>query len=87
MWNVRKLTDQTEILAFLERDRLYATYAIADLEPEMFQYTRWYRAETNGKPCSLAMLFTALDDDSALVTYYAQEALWRMGVGMVLVKP
>jgi ribosomal protein S18 acetylase RimI-like enzyme len=63
MWNVRKLTDQTEILAFLERDRLYATYAIADLEPEMFQYTRWYRAETNGKPRSLAMLFTALDPD------------------------
>jgi HEAT repeat protein len=36
---------------------------------------------------AIPALFAALDDDSALVTHYAQEALWRMGVGMVLVKP
>jgi HEAT repeat protein len=36
---------------------------------------------------AIPALFAALDDDSALVTYYAEEALWRMGVGMVLVKP
>jgi HEAT repeat protein len=36
---------------------------------------------------AIPALFAALDDDSALVTYYAEEALERMGVGMVLVKP
>jgi len=36
---------------------------------------------------AIPALFAALDDGSALVTYYAKEALERMGVGMVLVKP
>jgi len=64
MWNIRKLTDRSEILAFLERDRLYATYAIADLEAELFQHTRWYVAEVDGEPHSLALLFTALEPDT-----------------------
>ena len=32
-------------------------------------------------------LCAALDDPSAIVTYYAEEALERMGVGLVLVQP
>jgi HEAT repeat protein len=36
---------------------------------------------------AIPALFAALDDESALVTYYAEEALERMGVGMVFVKP
>ena len=36
---------------------------------------------------AIPALFAALDDESVLVTHYAQEALWRMGVGMVLIKP
>jgi ribosomal protein S18 acetylase RimI-like enzyme len=64
MWNVRRLDDPTEILTFLERDRFYAAYAIADLEPGMFQHTRWYLAEANGQARSLALLFTALDLDA-----------------------
>lgn len=63
MWNVRKLTEPTEILAFLERDRFYAAYAIADLEAEMFQHARWHVAEADGRARSLALLFTALEPD------------------------
>lgn len=63
MWKVRKLTDTAEILDFLERDRLYAAYAIADLEPEIFPHTYWYVAETSGQARSLALQFTALDPD------------------------
>lgn len=63
MWNVRKLTDPIEILTYLERDRLYATYAIADLEPELFQHTRWYVAQTDDQAPSLALHFTALEPD------------------------
>jgi HEAT repeat protein len=36
---------------------------------------------------AIPALIHALDDDSALVTYYAEDALMRMGVGMVLLKP
>ncbi len=63
MWNTRKLTEPSEILAFLERDRLYAAYAIGDLEPDMFQHTQWAVAEADGEPRSLALLFTAMDLD------------------------
>lgn len=64
MWNIRKLTDPTEIMIFLERDRLYAAYAIADLEPEMFRQTHWCVAEADGRPRSLALHFTALEPDA-----------------------
>jgi HEAT repeat protein len=36
---------------------------------------------------AIPALFQALDDENAIVTYYAQDALERMGVGMVLLKP
>jgi len=36
---------------------------------------------------AIPALFAALDDESVMVTHYAQDALWRLGVGMVLVKP
>jgi HEAT repeat protein len=36
---------------------------------------------------AIPALFAALDDDSAFVTHYAEEALARMGVGMVYFKP
>jgi ribosomal protein S18 acetylase RimI-like enzyme len=67
MWNVRRLTDPTEILAFLERDRLYAAYAIADLEAEMFKHTHWYQAEAEGQARSLVLHFTALDPDALFI--------------------
>ncbi len=36
---------------------------------------------------AIPALFAVLDDESAIVTYYAEEALERMGVGMIFVKP
>ena len=36
---------------------------------------------------AIPALFAALDDPSATVTYYANEALERMGVGLVLFRP
>jgi HEAT repeat protein len=36
---------------------------------------------------AIPALFAALDDASAIVTYYAEEALERMGVGMIFLKP
>jgi HEAT repeat protein len=36
---------------------------------------------------AIPALISALSDESAIVTYYAQEALERLGVGMMFVKP
>ncbi len=38
-------------------------------------------------PEAISALCAALDDPSAIVTYYAEEALERMGVGMVFFRP
>jgi len=40
-----------------------------------------------GDESSIKALFEALDDSSALVAYWANEGLERMGVGMVFYKP
>ena len=37
MWKASELTDKAQILSYLETDRLYAAYAIGDLEPGMFE--------------------------------------------------
>jgi HEAT repeat protein len=40
-----------------------------------------------GDERSIPLLFTALDDSSALIEYWANEGLEKMGVGMVFYKP
>jgi HEAT repeat protein len=36
---------------------------------------------------AIPALVHALDDENAIVTHYAEDALERMGVGMVLLQP
>jgi NADPH-dependent ferric siderophore reductase len=40
-----------------------------------------------GDKSSIPALFEALDSDSMLIEYWANEGLERMGVGMVFFKP
>ncbi|MBC7250691.1 MAG: GNAT family N-acetyltransferase [Anaerolineae bacterium] len=61
MWQVHRLTDKSQILSFLERDRWYAAYAIGDLEPSFFDLCQWYGAENDGDLRALAMLFSGLE--------------------------
>jgi GNAT superfamily N-acetyltransferase len=42
MWTTTALTSRAEILEFLETDRLYAAYAIGDLEPGLFEQSEWF---------------------------------------------
>jgi GNAT superfamily N-acetyltransferase len=56
-WKVRELIDRDEILSYLEADRLYAAYAIGDLETDLFEQTAWFGADMDGQLHSLAMLF------------------------------
>jgi GNAT superfamily N-acetyltransferase len=60
MWNSRELTDRSEILAYLETNRLYASYAIGDLEPGMFEQSSWAGAERAGGLGALILLFRGL---------------------------
>jgi HEAT repeat protein len=40
-----------------------------------------------GDDCAIPALCEALDDNSALIEYWASEGLEKMGVGMVFYKP
>jgi ribosomal protein S18 acetylase RimI-like enzyme len=60
MWKTRKLTDKSQILAYLETDRRYAAYAIGDLEPWMFEHTSWAGAERAGRLQALTLHFRGL---------------------------
>jgi RimJ/RimL family protein N-acetyltransferase len=60
MWKASELTDKAQILAYLETDRLYAAYAIGDLEPGMFEQCAWAGAERADRLQALALLFRGL---------------------------
>ena len=51
----RTTTDKTELRSFLERDRLYAAYAICDLEEREFGRTRWGIAIENDDPIAVVL--------------------------------
>ena len=74
MWQVRKLNDKDEILAFLQQDRFYAAYAIGDLEPDFFAQCGWFAAEARGHIQAMALHFTGLDPP-ALFTMGASDGL------------
>jgi len=60
MCQVRTLTNKDEILSFLQQDRLYAAYAIGDLEPSLFAQCQWFGAEYDGEMRALTLFFTGL---------------------------
>ena len=60
MWQVKTLSDKEQILTFLQRDCIYAAYAIGDLEPSLFAECQWFGAEDDGKMQALTLFFTGL---------------------------
>jgi RimJ/RimL family protein N-acetyltransferase len=56
----RLLDDRAQILSYLETDRLYAAYAIGDLEPGMCEQSTWAGAERAGELEALALLFRGI---------------------------
>jgi ribosomal protein S18 acetylase RimI-like enzyme len=67
MWQTSTLTDKPQILAYLETDRLYAAYAIGDLEAGMFEQTTWARAERAGRLRALVLQFHGLQPPPLLL--------------------
>jgi GNAT superfamily N-acetyltransferase len=59
-WHTRTTADKAAILAFLERDRLYAAYAIGDLSPGLFEDSTWAIAERNGQVSALVLHYRGL---------------------------
>ena len=66
-WRLITLKDKAEIYAFLQRERFYTAYAIADLEHDLFPHTRWAGAERDGTMASLGLLFNRLDPPAVFV--------------------
>jgi len=57
---VVELTGKSQILAYLESDRLYAAYAVGDLEPALFAHCEWLGAEREGRLQALALHYGGL---------------------------
>jgi ribosomal protein S18 acetylase RimI-like enzyme len=57
---VRRLEDKEEIFSILKQDRLYAAYAIGDLEAGLFEKCQWVAAYEDGTARALCLLFKGL---------------------------
>jgi HEAT repeat protein len=92
---VAMLSAEDRLLSLLVADALVAVGkdAVPALLEVMQNGSRAARLEAAralaliGDTSSIPALFAALDDRSALVTYWAEEGLSRMGVGMSFFKP
>jgi ribosomal protein S18 acetylase RimI-like enzyme len=56
----RPLTERREIRAFLETDRLFAAYALCDLEDREFSRTRWGGAFDGDRLVAIAMEYSGI---------------------------
>jgi ribosomal protein S18 acetylase RimI-like enzyme len=54
----RATTDRALLRAFLEQDRLYAAYALCDLEEREFSRTRWGLAWDGDQPAALVLEYS-----------------------------
>jgi ribosomal protein S18 acetylase RimI-like enzyme len=59
-WKATAVADKERLLAFLDTDRLYAAYAIGDLEEELFGQCDWAGAERAGRLRALGLHFRGL---------------------------
>jgi GNAT superfamily N-acetyltransferase len=85
---VRRLEDKEEIFSILKQDRLYAAYAIGDLEAGLFEKCQWVAAYEDGTARALCLLFKGLTPNAvfcvpSLRAYYdldPGETLIRMAL-------
>ena len=55
-WHTRQVTDRAEVATFLRTDRLYAAYALGDLDSSVRRRAAWGMAyDQEGRPRGLAM--------------------------------
>lgn len=92
---VARLADPSAYVSRLAADALSRFGPIA-VEPLIAVLTEGSTAQRAGaaralrtlqSPESIPALYSALDDPSAVVTHYVEDALDRMGVGLILFRP
>jgi len=66
-WTVREIRDREAILSILNQDRVFAAYAIGDLEPSLFEQCEWVVAEHRDGSRALALLFKGLEPAALLL--------------------
>lgn len=71
--SIKRLEDKGEIYAFLSEDRLYAAYAIGDLEPALFRHCDWHASTRNGKLMALCLCFKGLAPDRVFLMGAAED--------------
>ena len=64
----RTVTDRGLLRAYLERDRLYAAYAICDLEEREFARTRWGMAWDGDDPVALVLEYNGPTPQPLFIT-------------------
>jgi RimJ/RimL family protein N-acetyltransferase len=64
---VRATRDRELLLRFLDQDRLFAAYAIADMDDSEFPRTRWGIAFDAGQPVAVAMEYRGLSPQPLFV--------------------
>jgi GNAT superfamily N-acetyltransferase len=60
VWRTVELVDEAQIRVYLETDRLYAAYAVGDLEPELFAHCEWLGAQQDGRLQALTLHYSGL---------------------------
>jgi ribosomal protein S18 acetylase RimI-like enzyme len=63
----RSTSDRALLRAFLEQDRLFAAYALCDLDDREFRRTRWGVAMDGDSPVAVALEYTGLTPQSMFV--------------------
>src|SRR5947209_4839298 len=63
----RPLTDRSVLRQFLERDRLFAAYAICDLEDREFAKTRWGAAWADDQLTAVVLEYAGLSPQPLFV--------------------
>lgn len=66
-WNVRPTRDRDTLLSLLSTDRVYAAYAIGDLEPSFFEQCEWVLAQHRQGQWAIALLFKGLEPRALLL--------------------
>jgi ribosomal protein S18 acetylase RimI-like enzyme len=64
---IRATRDRELLSEFLETDRLFAAYAICDLDEREFARTRWGVALDSGRPVAVALEYTGLSPQPLFV--------------------
>lgn len=60
LFDVQQIDDKTMLRAFLETDKIYAAFALADLEPPLDQHATWHAALRDGNLQALALVYTGI---------------------------